>query len=115
MIARLRCGPLGLYLDDLAAFFSHQGCVPSNMRLYPRAGEQFGRWLYRHGYVLKGRDKAVIHRYASGLKRYCFGHLLWERRRSLFYDDRLDSVRALFEALCSGVEKPRPLLTLDSS
>jgi hypothetical protein len=40
---------------------------------------------------------------------------LWERMRSLFYDYRLDSMRELFEALFYGLEKPRPLLTLDSS
>ena len=40
---------------------------------------------------------------------------LWERMRSLFYDYRLDSMRALFEALFYGLEKPRPLLTLDAS
>jgi hypothetical protein len=41
--------------------------------------------------------------------------LLWERMRALFYDYCLDSMRALFEALFYGVEKPRPLLTIDTS
>ena len=41
--------------------------------------------------------------------------LLWERMRALFYDYRLDSMRALFEALFYGFEKSRPLLSLDSS
>ena len=36
--------------------------------------------------------------------------LLWERMRALFYDYRLDSMRALFEALFYGFEKSRPLL-----
>ena len=41
--------------------------------------------------------------------------LLWERMRALFYDYRLDSMRALLEALFYGFEKSRPLLSLDSS
>jgi Transposase DDE domain len=41
--------------------------------------------------------------------------LLWERMRALFYDYRLDSMRALFEALLYGFEKARPLLNIDSS
>jgi hypothetical protein len=41
--------------------------------------------------------------------------LWWERMRALFYDYCLDSMRALCEALLYGVEKPRPLLTIDTS
>ena len=41
--------------------------------------------------------------------------LLWERMRALFYDYRLDSMRALFEALFYGFEKSRPLLSINSS
>jgi hypothetical protein len=41
--------------------------------------------------------------------------LLWERMRALFYDYRLDSMRALFEALFYGWEKPRPLLRISNS
>ena len=41
--------------------------------------------------------------------------LLWERMRALFYDYHLDSMRALFEALLYGWEKPRPLLRMDTS
>jgi hypothetical protein len=41
--------------------------------------------------------------------------LLWERMRALFYDYRLDSMRALFAALFYGFEKSRPRLSLDSS
>ena len=40
--------------------------------------------------------------------------LLWERMRSLFYDDHLDSMRELFEALFDGFEKPRPVLTINT-
>ena len=41
--------------------------------------------------------------------------LLWERMRALFYTYRLDSMRALFEALFYGFEKSRPILSIDSS
>jgi hypothetical protein len=40
---------------------------------------------------------------------------LWERMRALFYDYRLDSMRALCAALFYGVEKRRPILSLDLS
>ena len=40
---------------------------------------------------------------------------LWERMRALFYDYRLDSMRTLFAALLYGLEKPRPILRIDSS
>jgi hypothetical protein len=40
---------------------------------------------------------------------------VWERLRSLCYTYRLASMRELFEALLYGVEKPRPILSLDSS
>jgi len=40
---------------------------------------------------------------------------LWgERMRSLFYDYRLDSMRELFGALFYGLEKPRPVLTINT-
>jgi len=35
--------------------------------------------------------------------------------RALFYDDRLESMRELFEALLYGIEKPRPIWTMDTS
>jgi hypothetical protein len=41
--------------------------------------------------------------------------LVWERMRALFYDYRLASRRALFEALWDGFKKSTPLLALDSS
>ena len=41
--------------------------------------------------------------------------LLWERLRALFYDYCLDSMRELFEALFDGLEKPHPILTIDTS
>jgi len=41
--------------------------------------------------------------------------LLWERMRALFYDYRLESMREVFEALLYGIEKHRPILTIDTS
>src|SRR5256886_922750 len=41
--------------------------------------------------------------------------LLWERMRSLFYAYRLESMRELLEALWYGIEKHRPILTMDPS
>jgi hypothetical protein len=40
---------------------------------------------------------------------------LWERMRALFYDDALDSMQHLFEALFDGWKKSAPQLTCDSS
>jgi hypothetical protein len=41
--------------------------------------------------------------------------LLWERMRALFYAYRLTSMQELFAALWYGIEKPRPILTIDTS
>jgi hypothetical protein len=40
---------------------------------------------------------------------------LWERIRALFYAYRFDSIRQLLEALFYGFEKPRPVLTSNTS
>jgi hypothetical protein len=40
---------------------------------------------------------------------------LWERMRAVFYDDALESMRQLFEALCYGLKKPAPVFAVDSS
>jgi integrase/recombinase XerD len=75
VIARLRGGPLGPYLDDLATSFHHQGYAPSSMQRYLRASDQFGRWLQGQGYGLKELAAAVLHRYIAGLTRDRSGHL----------------------------------------
>jgi hypothetical protein len=41
--------------------------------------------------------------------------LLWERMRALFYDDRLDSMRELLEALYGGFAKSHPMIRPDCS
>jgi Transposase DDE domain len=40
---------------------------------------------------------------------------LWERMRAIFYDDALESMRQLLEALCYGLKKPAPVFAVDSS
>jgi len=75
VIARLRGGPLGPYLDDLTTSFHHQGYAPSSIQRYLRASDQFGRWLQGQGYRLSELDAAVLHRYIAGLTRYRSGHL----------------------------------------
>jgi hypothetical protein len=41
--------------------------------------------------------------------------LLWERMRALFYSYAFESMRELFEALWYGIEKHRPIFTIDTS
>jgi hypothetical protein len=41
--------------------------------------------------------------------------LLWERMRALFYAYALTSMRQLFAALLYGLQKSRPLVTIDST
>jgi hypothetical protein len=40
---------------------------------------------------------------------------LWEKRRALFYDDALESMRHLCEALFYGLKKSAPIFASDSS
>jgi site-specific recombinase XerD len=75
VIARLRRGPLGPYLDDLATSFHHQGYAPSSIQRYRRASDQFGRWLQGQGDGLSELDAALLHRYIAGLTRDRSGHL----------------------------------------
>src|SRR5215831_10968559 len=75
VVARLRRGPLGDSLDDLATLLHQQGYALSSTQSYLRTGDAFGRWLHRQGYTLSELDDAVVQRYVSGLKRYRSGHL----------------------------------------
>jgi integrase/recombinase XerD len=75
VVARLRRGPLGDYLDDLATLLHQQGYAPSSIQSYLRAGDTFGRWLQGQGYTLNELDEAVVERYISGLTRYRSGNL----------------------------------------
>jgi integrase/recombinase XerD len=75
VIARLRGGPWGPYLDDLATFLHHDGYAPSHIQRSVRAAEQFARWLHGHGIPVSALDDAVLQRYVAGLKRDRSGHL----------------------------------------
>jgi len=41
--------------------------------------------------------------------------MMWERIRSFFLDYIVYSMQEVFEALCYGYERPRPVFTIDSS
>jgi integrase/recombinase XerD len=75
VVARLRGGPLGPYLDDLATTLHQQGYAPSSIQLCLRTGDLFGRWLQGQGHDVTKIDEAVIQRYVTGLERYRSGHL----------------------------------------
>jgi site-specific recombinase XerD len=75
VIARLRGGPLGLYLDDFATFLHHEGYAPSHIQRSLRASDQFARWLHEQGAPVSEMDDAVLRRYVAGLKRDRSGHL----------------------------------------
>jgi hypothetical protein len=59
VIARLRGGPLGLYLDDFATFLHHQGYAPSHIQRSLRASDQFARWLHEQGAPVSEMDSST--------------------------------------------------------
>jgi site-specific recombinase XerD len=75
VVARLRGGPLGPYLDDLATILHQQGYAPSSIQRCLRTGDLFGRWLHGQDYDVTKIDEAAIQHYVSGLERYRSGHL----------------------------------------
>jgi site-specific recombinase XerD len=75
VVARLRGGPLGPYLDDLAMILHQQGYAPSSIQRCLRTGDRFGRWLQGQGYDVTQIDAVAIQHYVSGLERYRSGHL----------------------------------------
>jgi site-specific recombinase XerD len=75
VIARLRGGPLGPYLDDLATTLHHAEYAPSSIQRYLRAAEQFTQWLQGQGYAIGETDENLVQRYISGLTRYPSGKL----------------------------------------
>ena len=72
---RLRRGPLGPYIDDLAASLHHEGYAPSSIQLYLRAAEHFTQWLQGHGYAICQMDEDLLQGYVSELTRYPSGKL----------------------------------------
>jgi site-specific recombinase XerD len=75
VIARLRGGPLGPYLDDFATFLQQEGYARSHIQRSLRAGELFARWLHGQDAPLSTLDDAALQRYVSGLRRDRSGHL----------------------------------------
>jgi hypothetical protein len=75
VVVRLKSGPLGSSLDDLATNLHQQGYAPSTIQRCLRTGDLFGRWLQRQGYDLTQIDAAAIQRYISGFERYRSGQL----------------------------------------
>jgi integrase/recombinase XerD len=75
VVARLRGGPLGSYLDDLATILHQQGYAPSSIQRCLRTSDLFGRWLQGQGYDVTKINEAAIQYYVSGLERYHSGKL----------------------------------------
>src|SRR5882724_10229632 len=64
-INRLRGGPLGSDLDDLANTLQQQGYAWDSIRHYLRGCDQFARWLSRHGYAVADVNPTLVKRYIS--------------------------------------------------
>jgi site-specific recombinase XerD len=100
-INRLRGGPLGSDLDDLATALQQQGYAWDSIRGYLRGCDQFARWLLQHDYAVADVNQTLIKRYISGLPRPPSGRLpkaaeglshllkLWRQHKSL--PERIDA------------------------
>jgi site-specific recombinase XerD len=67
VVARLRLGPLAPYLDDFATTLHQQGYRPDSVRVFLRACDQFGQWLYQQEKSVADVDETVIERYTNSL------------------------------------------------
>ena len=74
-ITRLRGGPLGSDLDDLATALQQQGYAWDSIRGYLRGCDQLARWLLQQGYVVADVNQTFVKRYISGLQRPPSGRL----------------------------------------
>src|SRR5262245_40301324 len=74
-IIRLRCGPLGSDLDELATTLHQQGYTWESIRSYLRGCDQFGQWLSQHGYAVADVHPTLVRQYISGLQRPPSGRL----------------------------------------
>src|SRR5882672_11499313 len=100
-INRLRGGPLGSDLDDLATALQQQGYAWDSIRGYLRGCDQFARWLLQQDYAVADVNQTLIKRYISGLPRPPSGRLpkaaeglshllkLWRQKKSL--PERIDA------------------------
>lgn len=98
---RLRGGPLGSDLDDLATSLRQQGYAWDSIRGYLRGCDQFARWLLQQGYAVADVNQTLIKRYISGLQRPPSGRLpkaaeglshllqLWRQKQRL--PERIDA------------------------
>ena len=67
VVNRLRCTPVGAYLDELVTILHQQGYARDSIRGYLRACAQFGQWLGQQGYHVSEVDETLIQQYRSGL------------------------------------------------
>jgi len=74
-ITRLRCGPLGSDLDELATTLHQQGYTWDSIRGYLRGCAQFGQWLSQQGYAVADVNPTLVRHYISGLQRPPSGRL----------------------------------------
>jgi len=68
-IDRLRSGPLGADLDDLATALQGEGYARDSIRHYLRGCDQFGRWVFQQGYAVADVSQPLVTRYINGLQR----------------------------------------------
>jgi site-specific recombinase XerD len=74
-INRLRSGPLGSDLDDLAITLQQQGYAWDSIRGYLRGCDQFARWLFQQGCAIADVNPTLVKRYINGLQRPPSGRL----------------------------------------
>jgi len=97
---RLRSGPIGSDVDDLATALHQQGYAWDSIRNYVRGCNQFARWLSQHGYAPSEVSQTLVNRYISELPRppggklpkYAQGlsHLLKLWRQTLRLPERIE-------------------------
>jgi len=66
---RLRSGPIGSDVDDLATALQQQGYAWDSIRNYVRGCNQFARWLSQHGYAPAEVSQTLVNRSISALPR----------------------------------------------
>lgn len=66
VIDRLRLGPLGPYLDNLATALHQQGYTRHTIRRYLWSCDRFGQWLSQQGYPIAEVHEALVARYVNG-------------------------------------------------
>jgi site-specific recombinase XerD len=74
-INRLRGGPLGSDLDELATMLHQQRYSPDSIRRYVRGCDHFGQWLSQHEYAVAHVNPTLVKNYCSGLQRSPSGTL----------------------------------------